>query len=849
MITKLISSGIALAACTYGYAAADVMISQKGKNLVVKNKFYKVEFKANKGYMMSVLSPGKKRCAINGFFVFSTDGEQKKYIKRYASAPRKIRQSQMAATSTILKNDSGAAVVKLNLDFIGCKAVDTMTFTAGSPLIKHDVQLSFNKIMFEANYQLEGIQFSSGHGESIFYPDNKRVKGIWISGFNSFCPTWKYAWNPKIKAGFGLIGPAGSDWNSIHYLMRGKKEGWGTDLTLMQLMHKPLRYINLPGKVNFTFYVIAGGNPGLCTKMATALLPEPKEIKLEKVWPQKLVTHNNKDNYTTIAVSNNGKEVQKVKLISKAVWSLANNKLIDNREITLKPGQSHEFKVHWKANPMDWGMTFRTDAYVNDKLVDSMEEYCAVSDFAPAVAGVGIYNVGNCRQEGSEAVWVEKLRKGYIGVVEYYCWAPSTIGDLAPKEDKWEPHTESQGSYRTTVTKKFLKTFISDAHKNGIYVYAWITGLFNFQKGLEDPSLFQYCANGQPNLYNGKIHGDKRFTVGKGNMFAEDTAYKWGQEMGRSVDMFGWDGCRWDWAFIPNAPCDPLYQDKIGAKDQPDWYNWKGVPSKKLYPAPDATAAKALKAWRKGVEENHPQFIYGSNGCANKKTFALTPKHSTARAKKSLLLFEYLLNYSNEKDGNTWQTWAKNLTQDGQRVRQYGAQPIVGYMRGLLPGTVSLNLAEYICLASGVKWWGHAVVPGGHDKSWIRRRFMVRFSEYYFDTAFRLLPEKRRLKEVAVSGSKRIFWQQFVYERNKKGFRDVTVHLINLPKGDYICQRYKVPPVRKNVKIKVQGGNLTAVYAMLPNPKPHAVKLKVSGNTAILPQLDDAAIILFRFKK
>jgi hypothetical protein len=173
-------------------------------------------------------------------------------------------------------------------------------------------------------------------------------------------------------------------------------------------------------------------------------------------------------------------------------------------------------------------------------------------------------------------------------------------------------------------------------------------------------------------------------------------------------------------------------------------------------------------------------------------------------------------------------------------------------MRGLLPGTVSLNLAQYICFASGVKWWEGPAVPDGIDRSYIRHRFMVRFSEYYFDNAFRLLPEKRRMKEVKLDGNPRIFWQQFVYERSKNGFRDVTVHLINLPQSDYICQRHEVPPVRKNVKISVQAvgrEKLSAAYAMLPNPKPYAVKLNVSGNTAVLPELTDAAIILFKFKK
>jgi hypothetical protein len=850
MISKLIAfSGLAALCCA---GQAGVTLKQSGKKLTVNNQYYQVEFDGSKGYAMTGLKASGKQAYVQGELIFSTDGEQEKYIGRYCTAPRKFMQQRAKVNCSVLNNSSQKAEFKLEWKFPGGSAKDVVSCVAGSPLIKHDVELSFNQIMFEAYYQLDGRNFSSSRGESIFYPDKKRIKGVWYNGFSSFCPTWKFAWNPNKKIGFGIIGPSGQGWASIHYMMRGRKEGWNWDLTRMQLIRKPLRYIKLPGKVNFTFYVIAGGNPQIADKLAIALLPKPKDISIDKVWPQKLITRNGKDNYTTITVTNNGSKAGKVELVSKAIWDVNKDKVIDTRTLTLQPGGTSTFEVNWKGNPMDWGMTFRTDAYVDGKLVDSKEEYCAVSNFAPAVAGVSIYNAGNCKQEGSEATWAERLRKGYIGVVEFYCWQSSTINGLAPKVDKWEPHTESQGAYRTVMTKKFLKTFIDDAHKNGVYVYAMITGLFNFRNGLENPEVFQYCKNGQPNLYNGKVYGgEKRFSVGKANAFNEKFAYKWGQEMGRSVDMFGWDGCRWDWAFIPNAPCDPLYQDKMKGKELPDWYDNKGVPSKNLYPDSDAVAAKALKAWRKGVEESHPEFVYGSNGHATAEAFRLTPKHSKARATKSLLLFEYLLNYSG-KSLNTWQKWAKELTLDCQRVRPYGAQPMVGFMRGLLPGTVSLNLAQYICFASGVKWWEGPAVPDGIDRSYIRHRFMVRFSEYYFDNAFRLLPEKRRMKEVKLDGNPRIFWQQFVYERSKNGFRDVTVHLINLPQSDYICQRHEVPPVRKNVKISVQAvgrEKLSAAYAMLPNPKPHAIKLNVSGNTAVLPELTDAAIILFKFKK
>jgi len=848
---KILSAGV-----LPGYAViavAEVSLVQEDGKLTVKNQFYQAEFDAGKGYAMTAVNvkkPGKRLVRMIGQLVLSADGEQEQYIGHYSSRPQEFHQFKSKATCSVLEQGPERAIFKLAWSFTGGNVIDTVTCAAGGPLIRHDVELSFDRVMFEADYVITTHNLGDSRtGKNLFYPDGKRVTSVWNTGFFSACPTWKFAWNPVRKVGIGLIAPPGQDWSSIHYMTRCSKDGWPGDVAIIGAQHEPLRYEKLPGKVRFSVSVIAGGSPELARELAAARLPKPKTVTLDEVWPRKLITRIGADNVTSVALTNNSNSPKTVKLVSKAVWGLSREQAVDTRELNLAPGATGKYEIEWRAEPMLWGIAFRTEAFVAGKLIDSREEYCAVSNFPPAVAGISIINVGMARQEGSEPAWGERFRRGYMGVFEYYCWTPSTIDGLAPEEEEWEPHTESQGAYNVTLTKGFLKELIRNSHEHGVYAYSWITGLFSFRKGLKNPKLFQYCANGQPSLYNGRIYGDTRFATGKANAYDAGFAYEWGQEMGRSVDMFDWDGCRWDWNFIPNAPSDPLYTDLAG--DIPDWYDWKGTPSRELYPDPDATAVASTRAWRRGVEENHPRFIYGTNFHGDIEQFEKFPKHSAEQSRKSLVLFEYLLNFSKEEYA-TWQKWAQALTEANQRTREHGAQSVVGSMRGLLPGTVSRNLAQYVCFASGVKWWEGPIMPDGLDQGYKRYRFMVRFAEYYFDDAFRLVPEQRRLEEVAVSGSPRIFWQQFVYERNKDGFRDVTVHLINLPEGDYICQRYEAPPHRRNVAIKVQpqaGERLVEAYAMLPNPSPRAVKLKMHAGAGILPELIDAAIVLFRFGK
>jgi hypothetical protein len=384
---------------------------------------------------------------------------------------------------------------------------------------------------------------------------------------------------------------------------------------------------------------------------------------------------------------------------------------------------------------------------------------------------------------------------------------------------------------------------ISESHKRGVGIYAWITGLVNFKEALKFPDQVIYCKNGQPNIYSGKIHNNKRFAVLKANAYTPEFARNWAKEMVRSIDMFGWEGCRWDWYFIPDAPNDPLYLNKKG----PDWYNSQGVASRKLFPHPDKSAAIALTAWRQTVNAKYPDFVYGTNIHAKVESFKRNPEYCKVACTNSMVLYEYLLGITRPKY-NTWQKWAKNLTEDVQRARPYGAQPIVGFMQGLLPNSVALNLATYVCYASGAKWWGSLLNLG---ENWTRDRFMIRFSEYYFDNAFRLIPEARREREFKVAGNNRIFWKQFVYERQTPDGREVTVHLINLPESDYICQRHEAPPLRKNIKISVapsSGQTLQSAWVMTPHPLPTATKLRIENGTVVIPELVDAAIVLFKYR-
>ena len=221
-----------------------------------------------------------------------------------------------------------------------------------------------------------------------------------------------------------------------------------------------------------------------------------------------------------------------------------------------------------------FGIAIRTEMLdESGRMIDCGKEFFSVSDFVPRDLSFGITNANLLYNEGMAEVQNSGFKRRYVGAYEYYCWAPSTIFGLAPKEDEWLTGTEA--GYDTPITKKFVKGLVDNAHSMGVGVYTWITGLWNYNIGIQHPEWLQYCANGQPNIYNGGIRrtGIRRMTL-KPNIYTEERARIWGEEMADSVDMFGWDGCRWDFSFLPSASNDPFFMDQKSR----DWYDNNGVP-------------------------------------------------------------------------------------------------------------------------------------------------------------------------------------------------------------------------------------------------------------------------------
>ncbi len=838
------------------HAKAEVRVTQDEKSLEVRTPLYTLVLDKARGYVPQSLrdnrSGGQTLFSHGGLDVVE-GGQNPKFIPRsWFAVPRRYAQAEAQVSCTVGDATSAGAEVVLEWSTGVGKVRQTLKFADDSRQINVECRVDYVKPVIHAGFFLESQSFSSEKSEGVFYPGEQRAVGIGRRGFCLPSPGGKFAWNPLRRAGFGLGTRDGEGTAYIQFLMYGRKEGYSNDMTRLSVYSRDHQQeAARSGRIQFNLTLLAGGTPAAAQAwLETLLPPTDKPLVIEKVWPNKVVYRPEEEATAAVTLRNPSDAVRTGQLICEAVTGLDEVRRLDEREVTLKPHQRLTLEIPWNTGQRQWGMAFRARLLVEGKEVDEAQEYAGVTDFAPSVSQVGILNPGDSREVGSEAGRAEMFRENYYGIIEYYCWMPDEILGLAPKGEQWHPHTESQGAYEVTLGKAFVQTLVRELKTRGIATYSMLSDFLSLPNILRHPELAQYTSDGQPYLYNGRIYDQKRrYAVGPANFFNADRVRQWAEETGDSIDMFGWGGCRWDCSFLPTAMSDPLHLQAERPEEDKTWHDPSGKASTALYPDPDRTGARLLRLWRQTVSRRHPDFIYGANLRSSEEMVKAFPMYFKEATSHSLILMEYLLN-SSKPPNHTWQAWAKNLTDAAQRVRANGGQPSVGTMRGYLPGGVSLAMSQYLIFASGVHWGADAGPRYSLDDSWKRFAFALRYAEYYYDPAFKLMDEAE--KNVTVEGNARVFWKQFVYERPRPGGRDVVVHLLNLPKEDFIIMHHSRPAVQHDigVRLKLQSGERVARAAvLLPEPRPHAEALSVKGGGAVVPELRTAAIVVLEVRR
>jgi hypothetical protein len=251
-------------------------------------------------------------------------------------------------------------------------------------------------------------------------------------------------------------------------------------------------------------------------------------------------------------------------LVADDVTEIDDARRVFGQEVTLAAGQKLDvsFDYPLEKGP-EFGHEVRCSLLAGDRKIHDNAAYFGCSENVYRIAITGGDVVG---QDKSKAelkalrAGMERNKASYANHFEQFSWAPCTFSDMTPDTEEWY---SGQTQYRGT--KAGYKMMIDEAHRVGIkvlsYCHAGGGGIAGLENYLRHPEIFA-TGNEGFGLYNTFLaerayHGEYAFPdvtgtqrwlfwlpiwSGSGIEAAEWSA----KEINGSIDMFGWDGVRWD---------------------------------------------------------------------------------------------------------------------------------------------------------------------------------------------------------------------------------------------------------------------------------------------------------------
>ncbi len=806
----------------------------------ISNKYYKLTIDNVKGTLKTLELAGKKY-QLYGSQEFRKNGEQKTYNGQAASSGIFYNGNNSSQIVAVVNNSATEICVSTELDKAFAKSTIHYTFD-DTPVIRCRMELNFSEAPSDWFYTLRLMNFSVEKNAFLLPEKNSPEVPFDWAYYEPACD-WKFAYSSERQGGIGLV--KGENCRGMEYYLNHGKEGF-SDLTVIRVIPESPRQLIGKNTITCRFSIIAGSLQEKDVFAMVDSLGAVPELSVTALEMGKLMNRPGEKNSASAFIDNTSNQDKKVRAKLLVETKLTDVKTVFEGDITVLAHSSMPFKCEFETdNRMRGGANVRLVLSENSKEIANGKTSFAISDFAPENVRFAFVNVGVCHQKGSEDVWSDFLKRNKIGIIEYYLWMRSTVRGITPEEDSWRPMTESPGYYKYVIEKQFIQNFVKQCQSKGVNVISSITGLYNYKEALKEPEQILYCENGQPSIYNGMIYENReRVATFKVHGYTKEFVDFWANDMIKSCQMFGWQGYRFDWYFIPDAPNDPLYLNMSG----PDWRDMYGKTGKEYYPDPDKTAVERLTQYRSIMEKFNPDFIYATNIHANAKSAKRNPGYLKAATRKALLIYEYMLGL-NRKPLHTFKSWSSALAEDVQRARVNGGQPTVAFALLFPNDSVSGNLAQYLTFAAGAKHGG-SIVPVRDQ--FVRDNFMTRYSEYYFSPDFLRIPEEERNDRFSLTPSYNVFFRPFICSRENANMREETIHLVNLPEnGDEICRYYDKVPIRSDLTFSVtprDGEKLVEAFAAVPQTSSF-VKLAVNGNEIRLPELDDTMILVLHYSK
>lgn len=595
--------------------------------------------------------------------------------------------------------------------------------------------------------------------------------------------------------------------------------GWRPVRNMNYYLHQ---YLHIPARSS-EHAPVAQGDLGRVWFDQVGLRAKNQTAGISSVRCRKIHLRRDETQHATVVVSNYTASAQRVELAVEAVTRIDAVRRLGAWSLTLPAHGSRTVTHAWSVGGEAYGRQVRAVLRRGPDVLDRREAYFGVSDNIWQLgirARHHVYNVpgrhrfilpdppepvvhylhwsGLCTPERIERWFRTHIDGTYVNVIEKFSWAPDQFSDMTPETDTWR---SGQGTYYES--KPMLKRIIRTAHERGVKVttYGYGTGggppAYEFAR--RHPEWVCYQKNGRlwQAVFNTKWFEDwpgltprDYYSVWpriQPNFAHPQVLEKAIDELIGSIDMFGWDGVRYD----GHA-----------------YYVWGGHPdlSGRVVPSRevdrDVLSTRNVMRTKRRVHAKHPHFAFGYNwgpiypkrGAKYPKTYAACLGNGGMRLNEQVIMA-----YRPERPGHRWRDYAHLYATDASHAIRLGGHYWVmclkhGHRMDVLHQAV-------LSLSARCHLYNFSLGP---DVFGDLARFATRYSYYLWDPALEPVNAPEQL--FSVQADRMPIWRPLVYRRKTARGAQIVMHLVNAPVEDTIGAntQERVPPVVPELVIRVR---------------------------------------------
>ncbi|NDC63537.1 MAG: hypothetical protein EBZ59_06015, partial [Planctomycetia bacterium] len=519
-------------------------------------------------------------------------------------------------------------------------------------------------------------------------------------------------------------------------------------------------------------------------------------------------------------------------LVADDVTEIDDARRVFSSEVTLAAGQRIEVPFEYR---LEKGPEFGHE--VRCRLVDGQREIhenraafgCSENVYRIAITGNDVVGQDKSKAERSKLrAGMEKNKAAYANHFEQFSWAPCTYSDMTPETEDWY---SGQTQYRGTKTGYTM--MIEEAHRVGVkvlsYGHAGGGGIAALENYLRHPEIFA-TGNEGFGLYNTFLaerayHGEYAFPDVTGTrrwLFwlpvwsaSGVEAAEWSaREINGSIDMFGWDGVRWD---------QPVEHEQI---------------------------------IRDRVLAAHPRSVRGYNVCFARpkdETF-LPPKKDTTEFHRLAAGHGMMMDESVRGYGGEIRPYYAALASEADYVKRIGGLPLIITFDTATRQDYILDCR--LALAAGERYT-YGTSCGDYDFG-PGAKFLTRYSAFVWDDTARIADAARVVAVTVGRGPEGVmpWYDRTVWLRKlADGRQQLLVNLVNPPGYKQFTVRIQPPPATlHDVGVSVPtpaGAKLVRAVHLSPDLVAGQAPLETSAlgdRTAVtLPRLRSWSIVAFEY--